>query len=459
MAAIEQAFRSETGIAVEAHLGASSDLARQIEQGAAAELFLSADEDWADYLSQRGVVDRRLDLLTNRLVVVVPRGSQLRVPDVAALAQQQIDRLALAGAAVPAGRYARQALSRAGIWEQVKDRVLDGTNVRATLAYVERGEAAAGLVYATDAAGDESVRVVLTIPDQLHQSIRYPLVLIHPEREAAEAQRFFDYLRSPLATDVFRSAGFGIAENQQPRRYVSTLEEPATFLGLASADWLAIGLSVRTASLAVALSLPFGIALGWLLARKSFAGKTLVETAVNLPLVLPPVVTGYLLLIILGKRGLIGGWLHSWFGWEIALTWRAVVVALAVMGFPLLVRAVRLAFQSIDPRLFQAARSLGATPLDAFFSISLPLARSGVLAGIVLAFARGLGEFGATLIFAGNQEETRTVALQLFNLNSLPGAGYEKRMWALVAASVIVAGAALAVSEYLERRGQRRESA
>jgi molybdate transport system permease protein len=135
------------------------------------------------------------------------------------------------------------------------------------------------------------------------------------------------------------------------------------------------------------------------------------------------------------------------------------VVAVAVMGFPLLVRAIRLAFQGIDPRLFQAARSLGASPLDAFFSVSLPLARSGVLAGIVLAFARGLGEFGATLIFAGNQDETRTLALQVFNLNSLPGAGYERRMWALVAASVVLAGAALTISEYLERRGQRRESA
>jgi molybdate transport system permease protein len=237
------------------------------------------------------------------------------------------------------------------------------------------------------------------------------------------------------------------------------MQDPTLFLGLARADWLAVALSVRVALLAVALSLPFGVAAGWLLARHSFPGKTLVETAINLPLVLPPVVTGYLLLIVLGRRGLIGGWLYHCFGIEIALTWRAVVLAVAAMGFPLLVRAIRLAFQGVDPRLFQAARSLGAGPLDAFFTVSLPLARHGVLAGIVLAFARGLGEFGATLIFAGNQEETRTLALQVFNLNSLPGAGYERRMWALVAASVVLAAGALTVSEYLERRGQRRESA
>jgi molybdate transport system permease protein len=233
----------------------------------------------------------------------------------------------------------------------------------------------------------------------------------------------------------------------------------ACCLGLAAEDWRAIGLSVGVAGLAVLLSLPFGVGLGWLLARKTFVGKTLVETAVNLPLVLPPVVTGYLLLILLGRRGWVGAWLDRAFGLEIALTWRAAVLAVAVMGFPLLVRAVRLAFQGIDPRLYQAARSLGAGPVDAFLTVSLPLARSGVLAGAVLAFARGLGEFGATLIFAGNQEQTRTLAIQIYTLFSLPEPAYERRMWGLVVASLFVAAGALAVSEYLERKGQRRESA
>jgi molybdate transport system permease protein len=231
------------------------------------------------------------------------------------------------------------------------------------------------------------------------------------------------------------------------------------FWGLSNEDWRAVSLSVRVAVLAVALSLPFGIALAWLLARKNFYGKWLVETLVNLPLVLPPVVTGYLMLLLLGRRGPVGSWLYQWFGLEIALTWRAAVLAVAVMGFPLLVRAIRLALQGTDPRLYQAARSLGAGRLDAFLSVSLPLARSGVLAGVVLALARGLGEFGATLIFAGNQESTRTLALQIYTLNSLPDLSYEHRMWGLVWVSIALAGIALAVSEYLERRGQRRESA
>ena len=232
-----------------------------------------------------------------------------------------------------------------------------------------------------------------------------------------------------------------------------------TFLGLAGEDWQAVWFSLRISFLAVALSLPFGLALGWLLARRSFHGKSLVETVLNLPLVLPPVVTGYVLLILLGRKGWIGAWLDRWFGLEVALTWRAAVLAIAVMGFPLLVRSVRLAFQGIDPRLFQAARSLGAGPLDAFWTVSLPLARNGVIAGVVLAFARGLGEFGATLMFAGNQVQTRTLAIQVYDLQSLPGEDYEWRMWGLVLASVLLAFVALTISEFLERRGKRGETA
>jgi molybdate transport system permease protein len=232
-----------------------------------------------------------------------------------------------------------------------------------------------------------------------------------------------------------------------------------TLLGLTGEDWRAVGLSVRVSLAGVALSLPLGIAAAWALARKSFPGKALVETLVNLPLVLPPVVTGLLLLYLLGKRGWIGSRLYQWFGLELALTWRAAVLAVAVMGFPLMVRAIRLAFEGIDPRLYQAARSLGARPLDAFWTVSLPLARNGVLAGSVLSFARGLGEFGATLMFAGIRPETRTLALEVYVLNNQPGAAYEERMWRLVAASVLLAFAALTASELLARRGRRHASA
>jgi molybdate transport system permease protein len=187
------------------------------------------------------------------------------------------------------------------------------------------------------------------------------------------------------------------------------------FLGLTVDDWHAIWRSVQVSSVGVLLSLPIGVAVGWLLARSRFPGKAVIETLVNVPLVLPPVITGYMLLVLFGRRGPLGSWLWHSFGIEIALTPRAAVLVVAVMGFPLLVRSVRLAFQGIDPRLYQAARSLGAGPLDAFWTVSLPLARNGVIAGVLLAFARGLGEFGATLIFYGNPENAPTLALQFYN--------------------------------------------
>ena len=450
-------FQARTGIKIEVSLGPSSTLAKQIEEGGSAGLFLSADEGWADYLEKAGLVARRRDLLTNRLVLIVPAKSEVKITRLADLTGKSIQHLALAGPAVPAGAYAREALVKSAIWEQVKDRVVSGKDVRATLAFVEQGEAEAGFVYRTDAGVSNKVRVALEIPENLHRPIRYPLVLVKHKPIQPEAEQFFQYLGSAEAAAVFRKAGFGIAEGKTSSRTSVSEDTGGLFLGLAQEDWRAVLLSLEVAGLAVLLSLPAGVGLAWLLARKNFFGKTLVETLVNLPLIMPPVVTGYLLLILFGKNGWIGSRLDQWFGIHIALTWWAAVLAVGVMGFPLLVRAVRLSFQGTDPRLYQAARSLGAGPIDAFFSVSLPLARNGVIAGVVLAFARALGEFGATLMFAGDHPERRTLAIQLWDLHNMPGAN--ERMWRLVVASLILACAALGISEYLERRGQRRVSA
>jgi molybdate transport system permease protein len=234
---------------------------------------------------------------------------------------------------------------------------------------------------------------------------------------------------------------------------------PEIFLGLAGEDWRAVGLSLQVSTIAVLVSLPFGLALGWVLARKDFFGKTAVEAFLNLPLVLPPVVTGYLLLLLLGRNGWLGAYLYRWVGLEIAFTWCAAAISVGLMGFPLLVRAVRLAFQNLDPRLLQAARSLGASPWDTFWSVALPLARNGVIAGVVLSFARGLGEFGATLLFAGDSDQTRTLSLAIRDLYDQPSDAAEVRLWRLVVVAILLACAAVGVSEYLERRGRRRESA
>ena len=210
----------------------------------------------------------------------------------------------------------------------------------------------------------------------------------------------------------------------------------------------AIRLSLIVATTAVVCSLPLGVAAGWILARKRFWGKSLMETAINLPLVLPPVVTGYLLLMLFGRRGPIGGPLDEWFGLSIAYEWTGAVLASAVVSFPLLVRAIRSAFNAIDPRIEQAARTCGAGPIDAFFSVSLPLAAHGVVAGCVIAFARAMGEFGATIMIAGNTAgQTRTIPLYVYDQLTTPG-GMENSLGVIIA-SIAIAGAALAAGNHL----------
>jgi molybdate transport system permease protein len=219
---------------------------------------------------------------------------------------------------------------------------------------------------------------------------------------------------------------------------------------LTPGEWSAIRLSLQVALTATVVSLPFGIGLGYLLARRQFRGKSLVETTLSLPLVLPPVVTGYLLLVSLGRRGWIGSFLDQWFGLQLVFTWKGAAMASAVMAFPLMVRAIRVAFGEVDPRLELAARTLGARPLETFMRISLPLARRGVIAGAVLAFARAMGEFGATVMIAGNLPgETQTIPLYIYSQVNSPGGMEESTR--LVVVCVIIAAIALGISEYLER--------
>jgi molybdate transport system permease protein len=221
---------------------------------------------------------------------------------------------------------------------------------------------------------------------------------------------------------------------------------------LSADEWAAVRLSLLVATTATLSSLPLGVGLGYLLARRRFAGKVLLETVLSLPLVLPPVVTGYLLLVLLGRRGPIGRWLFEWLGTSVVFTWRGAAVASAVMAFPLMVRAIRLSFAHVDTRLEQAARTLGAGPVETFLRVSLPLARRGIIAGAVLAFARGLGEFGATILIAGNVPgETQTIPLFVYSAVNSPGGMAQSAR--LVIVSIVIALAALLAAEWLERRG------
>lgn len=221
---------------------------------------------------------------------------------------------------------------------------------------------------------------------------------------------------------------------------------------LSASEFEAVRLSILVAATAVAASLPFGIALGWLLARKKFWGKAILETVLSLPLVVPPVVTGYLLLLTFGRNGYLGGWLERWFGLQFVFDWKGAALASAIIAFPLMVRAIRLAFSNVDPRLEKASRTLGAGWFDTFITVTLPLARPGLIAGCVLAFARSVGEFGATIMIAGNiPGETRTIPLYIYNLLESPGGIAQS--YRLVIVSIVIAAAALMAGEALERRG------
>lgn len=222
---------------------------------------------------------------------------------------------------------------------------------------------------------------------------------------------------------------------------------------LTEAEYQAVRLSLLVSITAVVASLPFGIAVAWVLARKSFWGKSLVETLINLPLVLPPVVTGYLLLVTFGTQGWIGGALFEWFGIRIVFDWKGAALAAAIVSFPLMVRAIRVAFAAQDPRLEQAARSLGAGPWDAFFTVSLPLAFHGIVAGGVLSLARSMGEFGATIMIAGSiPGQTRTMPLEIYQQLESPG-GLEAAQ-RIVVISIILSALALLGASILDRRGQ-----
>ena len=216
-------------------------------------------------------------------------------------------------------------------------------------------------------------------------------------------------------------------------------------------DWTAVALTICISVVATLCALPFGLGIGWLLARRNFWGKSVLDGLVHLPLVLPPVVTGYLLLISFGRRGPVGAFLYDHFGIVFSFRWTGAALACGIMGFPLMVRPIRLALEAIDRKLEDAASTLGANRIFVFLSVTLPLALPGIIAGVVLCFARALGEFGATITFVSNiPGETQTISAAIYTLTQVPGG--DAAAGRLVLISVVLAFAALFASEWLSRR-------
>lgn len=225
-------------------------------------------------------------------------------------------------------------------------------------------------------------------------------------------------------------------------------------LDLSPEEWTAIWLSLRIGIVATFISLPFGILTAYALARWRFPGMMIFNGLVNMPLVLPPVVTGFILLLLLGRKGVFGAFLAQ-FGIVLSFRWTGAAVACAVMGFPLMVRAVRLSFESIDRRLEMAAETLGASPVVRFFVITLPLALPGIIVGAVLAFAKALGEFGATITFVSNiPGETQTISAAIYSYTQVPGGDESALRLTLV--SIAISMVALIASEVIQRLAEKR---
>jgi molybdate transport system permease protein len=229
-------------------------------------------------------------------------------------------------------------------------------------------------------------------------------------------------------------------------------------LNLSPEEWTAVRLSLRVATVAMFASLPVGIAVAYVLARAHFPGKSIVNGIVLLPLILPPVVTGYLLLLSFGRRGPIGAFLDEHFGIVFSFRWTGAALACAVMAFPLLVRAIRLSIESVDRRLEDAAGTLGANPLWVFLFVTLPLILPGIIAGMILCFAKAMGEFGATITFVSNiPGETQTLPSAIYTLTQIPGG--ESGALRLTLVSIVISMGALVISELMARRVDERISA
>ena len=422
----------------------------------------SADGACTEGLAERDLlIGPPVTVAGNELVVVVPAGAGSAIRSPTDLARVGI--LALGGESVPAGRYARRALTASGVWDEVRGNVVTAGSARGVLEWVARGEVDAGVVYGTDALGGPAVTTAFSFPPGAPPPVTYQAAVLAASSRPAAAARFVAFLSGPTAEPVFRGSGFRAgSEAGVPPPSGAAATGDARPGGQASPTeaelpsvFSAVRLSLLVAFLATLLGLGPAVGLGWLLARHDFPGKTLVSTLVLAPLVMPPVVTGFLLLALLGRQGPLGGVLQA-MGISVPFTLVGATLAAVVVGFPLYVLAARGAFEAVDPLFEELSWTLGEPPRRTFLRVSLPLAFPGIAAGAVLAFARALGEFGATVVLAGNVEgSTRTIALAVYTLLEAPTG--REATWVLVGASVVLSLLALIGFESLNRRQRRRE--
>jgi molybdate transport system permease protein len=461
---VAQRFAESGGVPVVFSFDATSRLAPQTLEGVPADLFFSADRSWMDWVEERGGIRRetRFDLLTNEVVVVVPARMPSPPSGPHGLFDPAFQHIALAGENVPAGRYGQAAMESAGIWSRVADKVVRAGTVRGALEWVALGEADAAVVYRTDAAVEARVRIAFAFPAGSHPPVTYPVAVLARAGRPELAAEFLRFCESGEASEVFLSAGFGMVSPRpgaldSQRSAIGAAIPPSPSDTRAEAHLPNPGSAIRLSFLVALAATIAGfvpaVCLGWVLARKDFFGKSVVATVALVPLVLPPVVTGFILLSLLGTQGPLGAWLDG-LGLPIPFTLLGATIAALTVGLPLYVVSVRNAFQAVDPSYEEVAWTLGRRPWPAFTKVTFPLALPGIAAGAVLAFARALGEFGATVVLAGNIEgSTRTIALAVYTLLESPQG--RDVIWVLVGASVLLSLLALLGFEALSRHQRK----
>lgn len=393
-----RALERATGVRVAFTFGATGVLAQQIENGAPIDLFASADRQRIANLRAAGLlVDDTITLFARgHLVLAVPRTSDRSVASLRDLLQPAIRRVAIANPVhAPYGAAAEQALTSAGVIELVRHKLVLAESARHAATLVESGAVDAGLL-AKSAASDRGVRAV-AIDERLHQPIEQSIAVLQRSLHVESAREFVGFLVSPEGRAILRRHQFDTAESLELAPVAEPPPRSKAVDGLQPL-WLTAGVSLCATVLAISLGTP----LAWVLARREFRGRHLLNALVLQPLVIPPTVLGYYLLVLLGGTSPIGVLFDDVLALPLVFTARGAIVAALVSSLPLYVGAARAAIEAIDPRLEDVARLLGRTEWSVVRTITLPLARRGIAAGAVLAFARATGDFGTTLMVMGN---------------------------------------------------------
>ncbi len=444
---IAEEFEARSRVTVVVSQGSSGQLSKQIQLGADCDLFVPADAEYLTALQKENLViaSTRTEFARNRLIVIAAGPGRSPWSDPSHFEADDAQLIALADPDhAPAGAYARQALERHGLWNRLQPRIRYSENVRFAAKYVAENAAGIGIVYETDArAFADRVSVVYRFDQRDHSPITYEGAVCTRSSNPQLARAFLQFAAGDDCAAIWTRHGFLIADAADDAATAPHhAQDPGDGTILSARDIHAIRLSLQISVVATLLFLIPGILVGTWLAQTRSRWRAMAQTFVNVPLVLPPVVTGLCVLLLLVR-------LNS----PLRFTWWAAVFASGLVSWPLMVRTVRAGVEAMNPRLLHAAATLGASRMRAFITVTLPLCWPAIVGGVVLFFARAMGEFGAVIVAAGSTPgRTQTIPLAIYsNLES----SQQRSIWPLVVVSLLISLAAIAASEWLIREKRR----